>query len=82
MVACRTISLGRRCERIFFCAPSRDASPVHREPIMHAELAVHVETTTISVAHWGRLLDGELFATSRYLQSAVLMKRAFRFDAL
>ncbi|XYI02227.1 hypothetical protein ACMHYB_21600 [Sorangium sp. So ce1128] len=47
-----------------------------------AEPAVRVEPTTLSVLHWGRLLDGELFATSRYVQWAVLMKRTFRFDAL
>ncbi|AUX41808.1 uncharacterized protein SOCE26_032330 [Sorangium cellulosum] len=64
------------------CAPSRDASPVHLEPIMRAELAVHVEATTISLAHWGRLLDGELFATSRYIERAVPMKRSFGFNAL
>ncbi|XYI03796.1 hypothetical protein ACMHYB_30130 [Sorangium sp. So ce1128] len=46
------------------------------------EPAVRVEPTTLSVLHWGRLLDGELFATSRYVQRAVLMKRTFRFDAL
>jgi hypothetical protein len=43
---------------------------------------VRVEPTTISVLHWGRLLDGELFATSRYVEWAVLMKRTFGFDAL
>ncbi|XYI03798.1 hypothetical protein ACMHYB_30145 [Sorangium sp. So ce1128] len=48
---------------------------------MHAELAVHVGATTISVAHWGRLLDGELFATSRTIEWAVLMKHSFGFNA-
>jgi hypothetical protein len=49
---------------------------------MHAVLAVHVEATTISVAHWRRLLDGELFATSCTIEWAVLMKRSFGFNAL
>jgi len=43
---------------------------------------VQVEPTTISILHWGRLLDGELFATSRYVQWAVLMKRTWGCDVL
>ena len=43
---------------------------------------MRVEPTLISVLHWGRLLEGELFATSRYVEWAVLMKRSFGFDAL
>ncbi|WP_437989787.1 transposase [Sorangium sp. So ce145] len=41
-----------------------------------------IASTLISVLHWGRLLEGELFATSRYVEWAVLMKRSFGFDAL
>ena len=48
---------------------------------MHAELG-QVEPTTISVAHWGRLLDGELFAQARYIDWATLMKRSFGFNVL
>ena len=44
--------------------------------------ADHVDPTTISVLHWGRLLEGELFATSRYVDGAVLMKRTFGLDGL
>ena len=60
------------------CAPPALSakSPAHAEP------TVRVEPTLISVLHWGRLLDGELFATSRYVEWAVLMKRTFGFDAL
>ncbi|XYI02492.1 hypothetical protein ACMHYB_23170 [Sorangium sp. So ce1128] len=43
---------------------------------------MRVEPTRISVLHWGWLLDGELFATSRYVEWAVLMKHTFGFDAL
>jgi hypothetical protein len=49
---------------------------------VHADPTVRVEPTLISVLHWGRLLEGELFATSRYVEWAVLMKRSFGFDAL
>jgi hypothetical protein len=41
-----------------------------------------VEATTISVKHWGRLDDGELFARSRYVAWAVLKERTFGKDAL
>jgi hypothetical protein len=43
---------------------------------------VRVESTTISVAHWGRLLDGELLATSRYVEWAVVMKRTWGLNVL
>jgi voltage-gated potassium channel Kch len=36
----------------------------------------------ISVAHWGRLEDGELFARTRYIEWAVMMKRTWGFDVL
>jgi hypothetical protein len=64
------------------CAPPALSVPslAHAE---HAEPAVRVEQpTTISVSHWGRLLDGELFATSRYVEWAVLMKRTWGLDVL
>jgi hypothetical protein len=41
-----------------------------------------VDATRISVEHWGRLDDGELFARARYVLWAVLMKRSFGFDVL
>jgi hypothetical protein len=43
---------------------------------------LHAEPTTITVAHWGRLDEGELFAKARYVDWAVLMKRSFGFDVL
>jgi hypothetical protein len=43
---------------------------------------VHVAPTTISVAHWGRLLDGELFAATRYVEWAVRMKRTWGLAVL
>jgi hypothetical protein len=36
----------------------------------------------ITVAHWGRLEEGELFAWSRRLEWAVMMKRTFGFAVL
>jgi hypothetical protein len=50
--------------------------------LAHAEPTVRVEPTLISVLPWGRLLEGELFAPSRYVEWAVLLKRSFGFDAL
>ena len=50
--------------------------------LAQAEPTVHVDPTSLSVLHWGRLLDGELFATSRYVDWAVLMKRSFGLDVL
>jgi hypothetical protein len=41
---------------------------------------VPVDPTTLSVLPWGRLLDGELFATSRYVDCTVLMQRTFGLD--
>jgi hypothetical protein len=43
---------------------------------------VVVDATRITVAHWGRLADGELFARARYVAWAVLMKRTYGFDVL
>ncbi len=40
------------------------------------------DPTTITVKHWHRLLDGELFATSSRVDWALLMQRTFGFDAL
>jgi len=36
----------------------------------------------ISIAHWGRLNEGELFAKSRYIDWAVLMKRTWGLDVM
>jgi hypothetical protein len=43
---------------------------------------VTVDPTLITVAHWGRLENGELFAWSRRLDWALMMKRTFGFDVL
>jgi hypothetical protein len=47
-----------------------------------AEPVVSVDPTMISVAHWGRLEEGALFAWSRRLEWAVMLKRTFGFDVL
>jgi hypothetical protein len=47
-----------------------------------AATVVAVDPTMITVAHWGRLESGELFAWSRRLEWAVMMKRTFGFNVL
>jgi hypothetical protein len=47
-----------------------------------AEPVVVVEPTMISVAPWGRLDNGELFARARYIEWAVMRKRSWGFDVL
>jgi hypothetical protein len=51
-------------------------------PVQHAARMLHAEPTRITVAHWGRLDEGELFAKTRYIDWAVLMKRSFGLDVL
>ena len=43
---------------------------------------VFVDPTLISVARWGQLDDGELFARARYVDWAVMMKRTWGFNVL
>ena len=43
---------------------------------------VFVEPMMLSIAHWGRLNEGELFATSRHIDWAVLMKRSWGLDVM
>jgi hypothetical protein len=43
---------------------------------------VFVDPTRISVARWGQLDDGALFARSRYVDWALMMKRTWGFDVL
>ena len=65
--------------------PTRRARPSCRGLAVAAVAAppvVTVEPTMISVAHWGRLEAGALFAWSRRLEWAVMMKRTFGFDLL
>ncbi|XXT21167.1 hypothetical protein WME94_06310 [Sorangium sp. So ce429] len=45
------------------------------EALSHGDPVVLVDPTRISIAHWGRLDEGELFAKSRHIDWAVLMKR-------
>jgi hypothetical protein len=52
------------------------AGAVATEPV------VTVDPTMISVAHWGRLEEGTLFAWSRRIEWAVMMKRTFGFNVL
>ena len=41
-----------------------------------------IEPTAVTVQHWARLADGELFARARYIEWAVLMKRTWGFNVL
>jgi hypothetical protein len=61
---------------------SRDRAPslAHRETDALAE--PRGDPTTITLQHWGRLLDGELLATSSRVDWALLLRRTFGFDAL
>jgi hypothetical protein len=47
-----------------------------------AEPSAVVEPTVISVKHWGRLGEGELLATSRYIDRPTLMKRSGEIDVM
>lgn len=41
-----------------------------------------VDPTALTVKHWARLLDGELFATSSRVEWSVLLRRTHGFDSL
>ena len=56
--------------------PAPSASALHAVPILSDD------PTVITVKHWSRILDGELFATSSRVEWAVLLRRTFGFDAL
>jgi len=49
--------------------------PIARPPVV-------ADPTVITAPHWGRLLDGELFASSSRLDWALLLKRSHGLDAL
>ena len=73
-------------------APSSPASALAPPPVhvpghaalgkASAEPVVLVDPTMISVAHWSRLEDGELFVRARYGAWAVMMKRTWGFEVL
>ncbi len=64
-------------------APAPGTAPSVANPVPLAFEAIASEDpTTITVEHWRRLLDGELFATSSRVDWAILMQRTFGFDAL
>ena len=47
-----------------------------------AEPVVFIDPTMITVARWGQLDDGALFAQARYVDWALMMKRTWGFDVL
>jgi hypothetical protein len=57
-------------------APAPIVDGAHGDPVLF------VEPTMISIAHWGRLDEGELFAKSRHIDWAVLMKRTWGLDVM
>jgi hypothetical protein len=67
-------------------APTTAAPPLPpaagAPPLPPAILGAFVALTTLTVKHWHRILDGVLFATSPYVDWAVLLQRTFGFDAL
>jgi hypothetical protein len=63
---------------------SEPASPVTAPSTAHAIPLPRAleDPTTLTLKHWGRILEGELFATSSRIDWAVLLQRTFGFDAL
>jgi hypothetical protein len=57
------------------------ASPSSASPA-HVVLVAFDDPTTITVKHWNRIIEGELFALSSRVDWAVLLQRSFGFDAL
>jgi hypothetical protein len=51
-------------------------------PVAHLVYAQDHDATVITIRHWGRILDGELFASSSRLEWSVLLKRTHGIDAL
>jgi hypothetical protein len=58
------------------------ALAVHAVAAVPAEPVVLVDPAMITVEHWRRRDDGELFAGARYVAWAVLRKRTFGFEVL
>ena len=58
------------------------ASTAPTPPTAPIEPVVEFAPTTLTVKHWGRLLDGELLATSPYIDWAKLMRRTLGLDVL
>jgi hypothetical protein len=56
--------------------------PAHAQEGACGDPVVFVDPTRISIAHWGRLDEGELFARSRQIDWAVLMKRTWGLDVM
>ena len=59
---------------------SPSSAPVGRALL--ALPAAYVDPTIITVKHWNRILQGELFANSSRVDWALLMQRTFGFNAL
>jgi hypothetical protein len=60
--------------------PKSDATP--GAPGLRAVAVAYDEPTMITIAHWRRLLDGELYAASSRIEWALLLRRTHGVDAL
>jgi hypothetical protein len=50
--------------------------------LVPAPPVLSIEPTTVTVQHWSRLAQGELFARARYIEWAVLMKRTWALNVM
>ena len=46
------------------------------------DAATEIAPTSITLEHWNRILDGELYATSSRVEWAILLRRTYGLDAL
>jgi len=57
-----------------------DAATVATATLTTNGAAEHVAPNVLSIAHWDRLLEGELYASSSRLDWRTLLKRTFDVD--
>ena len=69
-----------RAAFVAFVAFVRDAPTVATATLTTTGAAEHVAPHVLSIAHWDRLLDGELYASSSRLDWRTLLKRTFEVD--
>ena len=56
------------------------AAPVSTSTLVATGRAQQVAPNVLSLTHWDRILDGELYATSSRLDWRTLLKRTFEVD--
>ena len=57
-----------------------EAPTVATASLLTTGVAEHIAPHVLSLAHWARILDGELYATSSRLDWRTLLKRTFEHD--